>query len=77
MDQLILKIKQPEKLPFIREVLSAFTDYIEIQEPVKMKKSTAKEDRVLKSLEQGLKEVELIKQGKLKATPLKEFLDEL
>lgn len=77
MEQLILKIKQPEKLPFIKEMLSAFDDYIEIQEPVKKIKTTAKQHPVLKSLEQGLKEVELIKQGKLKATPLKEFLDEL
>ena len=32
---------------------------------------------VLKSIEQGLKEVELIKKGKQKATPLKDFLNEL
>ncbi len=32
---------------------------------------------VLKSLQQGLKEVVLIKKGKLKSTPLKDFLDEL
>jgi hypothetical protein len=36
----------------------------------------AKQHSVLKSLEQGLKELELIKQGKLKANPLKEFLNE-
>ena len=76
MEQLILKIKQPEKLPFIKEMLAAF-EYIEIQEPAKNTKAVNKKHPVLKSLEQGLKEVELIKQGKLKATPLKEFLDEL
>jgi hypothetical protein len=47
-----------------------------MQEPSKKKKPATKHP-VLKSLEQGLKEVELIKQGKLKATPLKEFLNEL
>jgi hypothetical protein len=76
MEQLILKVKQPQKLPFIKEMLAAFNDYVEIQEPSKKKKPVPKH-RVLKSLEQGLKEVELIKQGKLKATPLKEFLNEL
>ncbi len=77
MEQLILTIKQPEKLPFIKEMLAAFDEYIEIQEPPKKKKAASKQHPVLKSLEQGLKEVKLIKQGKLKATPLKEFLDEL
>jgi hypothetical protein len=33
--------------------------------------------KVLKSLEQGFKEVKLIQEGKMKGTPLKEFLDEL
>ncbi len=77
MEQLILKVKQPRKLPFIKEMLAAFGDYVEIQEPPKIKKSYTKQHPVLKSLKQGLKEVELIKQGKLKATPIKEFLDEL
>ncbi|MCW3113530.1 MAG: hypothetical protein JWR18_1926 [Segetibacter sp.] len=49
---------------------------LKLQEPAKNKKVAAKQHSVLKSLEQGLKEVELIKQGKLKATPLKEFLNE-
>lgn len=76
MERLIIKVKQPDKLPFIREMLAAFDAYIEVQEPVK-RKALAKQHPVAKSIKQGLKEVELIKQGKLKATPLKEFLDEL
>ena len=77
MEQLIINVKQPKKLPFIKEMLSAFDKYIEIEEPTKTKKKSTKENPVLKSLKQGLKEVELIKQGKIKATPLKDFLDEL
>ncbi len=77
MEQLILKIKQPQKLPFIKEMLAAFDDYVEIQAPVNKKKPASKQHPVLKSLKQALAEVELIKQGKLKATPLKEFLDKL
>ncbi len=76
MEQLIINVKQPKKLPFIKEMLSAFDKYIEIEEP-KKKKKTTKEHPVLKGLKQGLKEVELIKQGKIKATPLKDLLDEL
>jgi hypothetical protein len=33
--------------------------------------------KLLKSLQQGFKEVRLIKKGKLKSTPLKEFLSSL
>ena len=33
--------------------------------------------QVLEGLEQGLREVKLIHEGKMKGTPIKEFLDEL
>ncbi|WP_209332821.1 hypothetical protein [Lunatimonas salinarum] len=35
------------------------------------------EQQALEGLEQGLREVKLIQEGKIKGTPLKEFLDEL
>lgn len=35
------------------------------------------EQEALRGLEQGFKEVKLIQEGKMKGTPLKEFLDEL
>lgn len=34
-------------------------------------------DEIKESITQGLKEVKLIEQGKMKATPLKDFLNEL
>ena len=34
-------------------------------------------EEIFASIKQGLKEVELIKQGKMKGTPLNDFLDEL
>jgi len=34
-------------------------------------------EEILKGIHQGLKEVQLIEQGKMEATPLKDFLDEL
>ena len=39
------------------------------------KEPTKKE--ILDNIRQGLKEVQLIEQGKMKATPLKDFLNEL
>jgi|GEM_PF-4637220 len=50
MEQLILKIKQPQKLPFIKEMLTAFDDDVEIQAPVKKKKPASKQHPVLKGL---------------------------
>jgi len=35
------------------------------------------DEEVLRSLEQGFKEVKLVQEGKLKSRPLKDFLDEL
>lgn len=43
MEQLILKVKQPQKLPFIKEMLAAFDKYIEIQEPATTKKPRTKQ----------------------------------
>ncbi len=68
------KTKQAKKFVELIETMP-FAEIIE--EPSKTKKSRTTQHPILKSLKQGLKEVELIKQGKLKATPLKEFLDEL
>lgn len=34
-------------------------------------------EKVLKDIEQGFREVKLIQEGKMKGTPLKDFLDEL
>jgi hypothetical protein len=34
-------------------------------------------EEIKKNIKQGLKEVRLIEQGKMKATPLKDFLNEL
>jgi len=38
---------------------------------------TKEEKRIFKSIENGLKEVQLIEQGKLKAKPINDFLNEL
>jgi hypothetical protein len=45
-------------------------------EKVKEEQVETKEE-VLKGIEQGFNEVKLIQEGKMKGTPLKDFLDEL
>jgi hypothetical protein len=74
MKQLTLNI--PEKnYPFFIELVKRL-DFITLNEP-KKKKEAIQKHPVLESIEQGLKEVELAKKGKLKATPLNEFLNEI
>ena len=72
MTQLILNIND-SKVSFFLELIKNF-DFVIIEnkdyiEPTK--------DEIKKSIKQGLKEVQLIEKGKMKATPLKEFLNEL
>ena len=46
-------------------------------ERIQKKLNAESEHPVLKGIKQGLKEVEIIKKGKLKAKSLKDFLDEV
>lgn len=61
------------------EVFKAFIaslDYAKIVDE-KSPQSSKRKKAILKSVETGLKEVELIRKGELKAISLKELLDEL
>ena len=64
-----------KKLPLFLELAKSldFVKKIEVEE--EYKESTKEE--ILEGIRQAVKEVNLIKQGKLKGKPLKELLDEL
>jgi len=68
MTQLTIQI-QENKVPFFMELIKNF-DF------VKVDNNTAKEE-IKDNIRQGLKELQLIEQGKTKATLLKDFLNEL
>ena len=60
------------KLPFFFELINNF-DFVKIEtEDIEPSK-----EEILAGIKQGLEEVKLIEQGKLKSTPLKQFLNEL
>ena len=60
------------KLPFFFELINNF-DFVKIEaEDIEPSK-----EEILASIKQGLEEVKLIEQGKLKSKPLKQFLNEL
>jgi hypothetical protein len=72
MTQLTLNIND-NKVNFFLELIKNF-DFVKVEnqdyiEPTK--------DEIKKNIKQGLKEVQLIEQGKMKSTPLKELLNEL
>jgi len=66
-----ITIKVPEnKYTFFMELIESL-GFVQVRE-----EGDAKEE-VIANLREGFKEMELIKQGKSKGTPLNDFLDEL
>ena len=71
MEQLILNIKQKDKLPFLKELLKRM-EFVEIVEtPSKRKKE------VLKGLEESVDFVKQYEKGKTKAKSFQQLLNEL
>lgn len=70
MKQVVLNIPE-NKFSFFMELVHDFK-YIKIEKTVEIADSD-----IVAGIRQGLKEVQLIEQGKMKATPLKDFLNEL
>ena len=73
METLIVKIKNKNKIAFTKELLSSFS-FLEIEKEKKKEDNTTKRK---KALLQGLKELKLVEDGKLKAKPATELLKEL
>jgi hypothetical protein len=72
MTQIVLNIKD-SKVGFFLELVKNF-DFVKVE---KGDYTESTKDEIKESITQGLKEVQLIEQGKMKATPLKDFLNEL
>ena len=72
MALITLKIKN-SKVGFFMELIKNF-DFIKVE---KQESTQATKEEIKENIKQGLKEVQLIEQGKRKATPLKDFINEL
>lgn len=70
MKQIRLNVKD-SKLSFFMELIKNF-DFVQVQEGDEMTK-----EQILAGIRQGLQEVKMIEEGKMKGTPLKDLLDEL
>ncbi len=75
MEQLILKVKDKKKMPFLKQLLKHM-DFVEVVERP-AKKLTAREKEILDDIEESVEQVKLHLAGKIKLRPLQELLDEL
>ena len=69
MKQVVLNIKEG-KFQFFMELVRSF-DFVQIDDDGDSKEA------ILSNIKKGLEEVKLARQGKLKTTPAKDFLNEL
>ena len=74
MQQLIINISDNSKISFIMELFNNFNFATVENKEIFVGDS---EEEILENIKQGLKEAQLIKQGKLKSRPAKEFVNEL
>ena len=70
MKLVLLEIKKDNKAPFIMELLKSFS-YL------KTKPLSPENAQIAKDIKEAVDNLNLVKQGKLKAKPAKDLLDEL
>lgn len=74
MKKVVVNVEE-QGYPFFMKLLENFT-FVQVENDLPQQLS--KEDRaIVANLKQGFKELKLYKQGKLKAVPLEDFLNEL
>ncbi len=76
MEEIILKIKNKKKIPFLKELLKQF-DFVEIVNPQSKKSASSKKKEILDGIEESVEFIKKYNRGEVKAKSLKELLDEL
>ena len=74
-NQILINIKDSSKLAFFLELIKNF-DFVSVKKVITDDEIKGNED-LLDGIKQAVKEINLVKQGKLKARPAKDLLDEL
>lgn len=74
-NQILLNIKDSSKLAFFLEVIKNF-DFVSVKKIITDDEIKDNED-LLDGIKQAVKEINLVKQGKLKTRPAKDLLDEI
>ena len=75
MKEIIVKVPE-EQVEFFSQLIKklGYSDRVKKAAP---KKKLSEKERILANIEEGLKELKLVKAGKIKARNAKELLDEL
>ena len=74
-NQILLNIKDSSKLAFFLEVIKNF-DFVSVKKIITDDEINSNDD-LLDDIKQAVKEINLVKQGKLNTRPAKDLLDEL
>jgi len=74
-NQILLNIKDSSKLAFFLEVIKNF-DFVSVNKVITDDEIKGDEE-LLDGIKQAIKEINLVKKGKLKTRPAKDLLDEL
>ncbi|WP_149243647.1 hypothetical protein [Dyadobacter sp. 32] len=72
MATLTLEIKD-EKLKFFKDLIQNFS-FVKVQET---ESDGDSDEQIIENIRQGVKEMRLVEQGKMRSRPAKEFLKEL
>ncbi len=75
MEQIILKIKNKKKVPFLKELLKQF-DFVEIIDSSSKKRKSRKEE-ILDGIEESVEFIKKYNRGEVKAKSFKQLMDEL
>ncbi len=75
MEELILKVKDKRKLPFLKQLLKHMDFVKVIDRPAK--KFTKREKEILDGIEESVEWIKKYEKGEVKAKPFQQLLDEL
>ncbi len=70
MKQIVLSVRE-EKINFFKELIKNF-DFVKVE-----KSTEPTKEEILQSIERGMKEVELMRKGKLRKRDISELLNEV
>lgn len=72
MTQVVLTVKN-SKLPFFLELIRNF-DFVQVEDTIYVEPTN---NEIIENIKEGLKEVQLIEQGKQEGTLFQDFINEL
>ena len=76
MEEIILKIKNKKKIPFLKELSNQF-DFVKVVNPRSKKSNPSKKKEILDGVEESVEFIKKYNRGEVKAKSFKQLMDEL